>query len=126
VSERMRRVNESLRKVLADGVERLGDPAVGFVTVTGVRATTDFSQAVVYVSVLGGEKRRARSLRALERAHGVLQDRIARELRLRRTPQLIFQYDETVDRALRMSELIDQVAPAPGTDEQVNEDSDDR
>ena len=123
MSERMRRVNESLRKVLADGVERLADPAVGFVTVTGVRATTDFSQAIVYVSVLGSEKRRTKSLNALERAHGVLQQRVARELRLRRTPQLIFQYDETVDRALRMSELIDQVAPAPGTEEQVNEDS---
>jgi ribosome-binding factor A len=109
----MRRVDESLRKVLADGVERLGDPAVGFVTVTGVRASSDFSQAVVYVSVLGGEKRRARSMRALERAHGVLQRRIATELRLRRTPQLTFQYDETVDRALRMHELIDQVVPAP-------------
>ena len=113
MSERMRRVNESLRKVLADGVERLGDPSVGFVTVTGVRATTDFSQAIVYVSVLGSEKRRMRSLRALERAHGVLQQRVARELRLRRTPQLIFHYDENVDRALRVSELIDQVAPAP-------------
>jgi ribosome-binding factor A len=113
VSERMRRVDESLRKVLADGVERLGDPAVGFVTVTGVRASSDFSQAVVYVSVLGGEKRRARSMRALERAHGVLQRKIATELRLRRTPQLIFHYDETVDRALRMHELIDQVVPAP-------------
>ncbi|HEY0389779.1 MAG TPA: 30S ribosome-binding factor RbfA [Gaiellales bacterium] len=112
MSDRMRRVNESLRKVLADGVERLGDPSIGFVTVTGVRSATDFSQAVVYVSVLGSEKRRERSLRALERAHGVLQQRIARELRLRRTPQLIFQYDETVDRALRMSELIDQVVPA--------------
>ena len=113
MSERMRRVDESLRKVLADGVERLGDPAVGFVTVTGVRASSDFSQAVVYVSVLGSEKRRARSMRALERAHGVLQRRIATELRMRRTPQLIFQYDETVDRALRMHELIDQVVPAP-------------
>ncbi|HET7900749.1 MAG TPA: 30S ribosome-binding factor RbfA [Candidatus Nanopelagicales bacterium] len=113
MSERMRRVDESLRKVLADGVERLGDPAVGFVTVTGVRASSDFSQAVVYVSVLGGEKRRARSMRALERAHGVLQRKIATELRLRRTPQLIFHYDETVDRALRMHELIDQVVPAP-------------
>jgi len=113
VSERMRRVDESLRKVLADGVEQLGDPSVGFVTVTGVRASSDFSQAVVYVSVLGGEKRRARSMRALERAHGVLQRRIATELRLRRTPQLTFQYDETVDRALRMHELIDQVVPAP-------------
>jgi ribosome-binding factor A len=123
VSERMRRVNESLRKVLADGVERLGDPSIGFVTVTGVRATTDFSQAVVYVSVLGSEKRRTRSLAALERAHGVLQQRIARELRLRRTPQLIFQYDETVDRALRMSELIDQVVPASSQEQRGDDDS---
>jgi ribosome-binding factor A len=123
VSERMRRVNESLRKVLADGVERLGDPSVGFVTVTGVRATSDFSQAVVYVSVLGGEKRRTRSLAALERAHGVLQQRVARELRLRRTPQLIFQYDETVDRALRMSELIDQVVPASSQEQRGDDDS---
>lgn len=126
MSERMRRVNESLRKVLADGVERLGDPSVGFVTVTGVRATTDFSQAIVYVSVLGSEKRRTRSLRALERAHGVLQQRVARELRLRRTPQLIFQYDETLDRALRMSELLDQVVPAPPPEEHANETPDDR
>ena len=122
MSERMRRVNESLRKVLADGVERLGDPSIGFVTVTGVRATSDFSHAVVYVSVLCGEKRGARSLAALERAHGVLQQRIARELRLRRTPQLIFQYDETVDRALRMSELIDQVVPASSQDQRGDED----
>ena len=123
MSERMRRVNESLRKVLADGVERLGDPSIGFVTVTGVRATSDFSQAVVYVSVLGSEKRRTRSLAALERAHGVLQQRIARELRLRRTPQLIFQYDETVDRALRMSELIDQVVPASSQEQRGDDDS---
>ena len=126
MSERMRRVNESLRKVLADGVERLGDPAVGFVTVTAVRATSDFSQATVYVSVLGGEKRRQRSLQALERAHGVLQQRVAQELRLRRTPQLIFQYDETVDRALRVSELIDQVAPTTGGSAHDDETPDDR
>lgn len=125
MSDRMRRVNESLRKVLADGVERLGDPSIGFVTITGVRATTDFSQATVYVSVLGSEKRRERSMRALERAHGVLQKGIARELRLRRTPQLIFQYDETVDRALRMNELLDQVAPELAA-QQVDATPDDR
>ncbi len=124
MSERMRRVNESLRKVLADGVERLGDPSIGFVTITGVRATTDFSQATVYVSVLGSAKRRERSLQALERAHGVLQKGIARELRLRRTPQLIFQYDETVDRALRMNELLDQVAPELAA-QQIDETPDD-
>jgi bifunctional oligoribonuclease and PAP phosphatase NrnA len=105
-AERMRRVNEVLREVLADGVEALGDPGLGFVTVTAVRATPDLSQASVYVSVLGAEKRRARSLRALERAHGVLQARIARELHLKRTPQLSFHYDETLDQAMRLEQLI--------------------
>jgi bifunctional oligoribonuclease and PAP phosphatase NrnA len=105
-AERMRRVNGVLREVLADGVEALGDPSLGFVTVTAVRAAPDLSQASVYVSVLGAEKRRARSLRALERAHGVLQARIARELHLKRTPQLSFHYDETLDQAMRLEQLI--------------------
>ena len=82
MNERMRKVNEALRHVLADGVERLGDPSLGIVTVTAVRATNDLQQAVVYVSVLGSEKRRARSLRVLERAHGVLQRNVAAELHL--------------------------------------------
>ncbi|HEX5559856.1 MAG TPA: 30S ribosome-binding factor RbfA [Gaiellales bacterium] len=116
--ERMRRVNEVLREVLADGVEALGDPGLGFVTVTAVRAAADLSQASVYVSVLGAEKRRARSLRALERAHGVLQARIARELHLKRTPQLSFHYDETLDQAMRLEQLIrrehELVAPDSG------------
>jgi ribosome-binding factor A len=113
VSERMRRVNEALREVVAEGVEELGDPALGIVTVTLVRATPDLRQAQVYVSVLGGDKRRARSLEALERAHGVLQSMVARQLRLKRTPQLTFIYDETTDRALRMTELIDEALSGP-------------
>jgi ribosome-binding factor A len=126
MSERMRRVNEALREVLADGVERLGDPSLGFVTVTGVRATPDLRQATVYVSVLGGEKRRRRSLRTLERAHGVLQARIARELHIRHTPQLIFQYDETVDQALRMNELLESLEPAAETEGPAGRDPNDR
>ena len=114
--ERMRRVNEVLREAIADGVEALGDPGLGFVTVTAVRAAPDLSQASVYVSVLGAEKRRARSLRALERAHGVLQSRIARELHLKRTPQLSFHYDETVDRAMRLNELLAQDRPSDDSD----------
>jgi ribosome-binding factor A len=111
-SERMRKVNEALREVLAEGIDALGDPGIGFVTVTGVRATSDFSEAAVYVSVLGNEKKRERSLRSLERAHGVLQARVARELRFRRTPLLTFHYDETLDRALRMNDLLEQERPA--------------
>jgi bifunctional oligoribonuclease and PAP phosphatase NrnA len=111
--DRMRRVNEVLREVLAEGVEALGDPGLGFVTVTSVRAAPDVSKASVYVSVLGSEPRRARSLRALERAHGVLQSRIARELHLKRTPQLSFHYDETLDQAMRLEELMSREQDAP-------------
>ena len=115
-AQRLRRVNEALRQVLADGVEQLADPSIGFVTVTAVRATADLEQATVFVSVLGGERRRRTTLRALERAHGVLQSRVSRELRLRRTPQLIFQYDGGVDRAMRITELLDGVEPGSPPD----------
>ncbi|HSD03294.1 MAG TPA: 30S ribosome-binding factor RbfA [Gaiellales bacterium] len=109
-------MNEALRHVLADGVESLGDPGLGFVTVTAVRTSHDLGHAEVYVSVLGSQKRRTASMRALDRAHGVLQGRIARELHLKRTPQLSFHYDETVDRAMRLNELLAQNRPADDPD----------
>jgi ribosome-binding factor A len=111
-SERMRKVNEALREVLASGIESLGDPGVGFVTVTGVQATSDLTEAAVYVSVLGNDKKRQRSLESLRRATGVLQGKVARELKFRRTPLLTFHYDETLDRALRMNDLLEQERPA--------------
>ena len=111
MSERMRRVDESLRQVLSERIGELKDPRIGFVTVTGVRTTTDLRQATVYVSVLGSERRRERSLDALQAAHGVLQAHIARELRLKRTPQLAFEYDPTVERGVRLTKLIDELAP---------------
>jgi len=112
----MRKVNEALRHVLADGVETLADPGLGFVTVTAVRASSDLGHAEVYVSVLGSEKRRSASMKALDRAHGVLQGRVARELHLKRTPQLSFHYDETVDRAMRLNEILAQADPAAPDD----------
>jgi ribosome-binding factor A len=81
------------------------------VTVTAVRAGADIGQATVYVSVLGNARKRASAMSALERARGLLQQRIARELHFKRTPLLTFRYDETTDRALRLSELIDEGAP---------------
>jgi ribosome-binding factor A len=111
MSGRMRRVNESVRQVLSEAVGDLKDPRIGFVTVTGVETTADLRQARVYVSVLGSEEARQESLVGLEAAHGVLQGRLARELRMKRTPQLAFEYDPTVERGVRMTQLIDELAP---------------
>src|ERR671914_1975100 len=107
----MRRVNEAVREVLSEAVGELKDPRIGFVTVTGVRTSTDLRQAVVYVSVLGSERKREKTLDGLQAAHGLLQARIARELRMKRTPQLTFEYDPTVERGVRMSRLIDELPP---------------
>jgi ribosome-binding factor A len=107
----MRRVNEAIREVLAASVLELKDPRIGFVTVTGVKTSPDLRHARVFVSVLGSESKRERSLEGLAAAHGVLQARLARELRLKRTPQLAFEYDPSVERGVRMTQLIDELAP---------------
>ena len=113
MAQRMRRVNESLRQVLSEALLELKDPRIGFVTVTGVKTSPDLRQAVVYVSVLGSEKKRSASMTGLDAAHGVLQARLSRELRMKRTPLLTFEYDHTVEHGVRMSKLIDELAPDP-------------
>ena len=110
MTARMRRVNESVRQVLSEAVGELKDPRIGFVTVTGVETSTDLRHAKVFVSVLGSERTRQQSLAGLSAAHGVLQSRLARELRMKRTPTLAFEYDGSVERGVRMSQLIDELA----------------
>jgi len=107
----MRRVNHLVQEVLAEAVPELKDPRIGLITITGVETSTDLRHARVFVSVLGGEKRRRASLEGLEAAHGLLQARLGRELTLKRTPQLTFEYDPTVERGVRMTQLIDELAP---------------
>ncbi|HEY5479137.1 MAG TPA: 30S ribosome-binding factor RbfA [Gaiellaceae bacterium] len=111
MSGRMRRVNESLRQALCEALPSLKDPRIGFVTITAVRTTADLSTARVYVSVLGSETKIARAVEALNAAHGVLQARLNRELRIKRIPQLTFEYDPTAEYAVRMTKLIEELAP---------------
>jgi ribosome-binding factor A len=112
----MRRVDEAIRQVIGEAVAaELKDPRVGFITVTDVRTSADLRHARVYVSVLGDGGRPASSekreitLEGLRSAHGFLQARVAGELRLKRTPMLEFNYDDTTDRAMRVDALIDEI-----------------
>src|ERR671928_504025 len=111
MSERMRRVNAAVREVLSEAVGELKDPRIGFVTITGVETSSDLRHARVFVSVLGSEAKREKTLAGLTAAHGVLQSRVAQELRMKRTPQLAFEYDPSVERGVRMTQLIDELAP---------------
>ncbi len=110
MSGRMRRVNEALREVISQGIAALKDPRIGFVTVTGVQTSPDLRQATVYVSVLGSERKREAALSGLESARGLLQARVNRELHMKRTPQLVFEYDPAIDRGVRLSKLLDELS----------------
>jgi ribosome-binding factor A len=108
-ADRMRRVDEAVREVLSSAISlKVKDPRVGFVTVTAVETAPDLRRARVFVSVLGDDTVRRRSMDGLQSAHGYLQKRVARELRLKNTPTLQFLYDDSVDRGLRVSELLEK------------------
>src|SRR6185312_4413340 len=104
MSGRMRRVNEAVKQVLSEVIPSLKDPRIGFVTVTTVETTTDLDHAKVWVSVFGGENQRKKTLEALDGAAGVL-----------RTPRLEFVYDRAVEQGVRMTRLIDELAPPTET-----------
>jgi ribosome-binding factor A len=111
MTERMRRVNEAVREVVSARLaEGLRDPRIGFVTVTSVDTSPDLRQARVYVSVLGTDEERSATMAGLDSAHGVLQQAVASELRMKHTPTLQFVFDESIDRGMRISELLDDDA----------------
>jgi ribosome-binding factor A len=110
-ADRMRRVNEALREVLSVRIaEGLKDPRIGFVTVTAVETSPDLRHARVFVSVLGNKQEREDSLAGLQHAHGLLQAEIAKLTHMKRTPELKFIYDETVDKGMRITELLQDEA----------------
>lgn len=106
---RMRRINEVLREVVGAAIAgELSDPRIGFVTVTAVETSPDLRTAKVFVSVLGDEDEREATLEGLRSSHGVIQSRIAAETRMKRTPTLTFHYDDTIEKASRVSELLEE------------------
>ena len=98
------------------------DPGIGFVTLTRVQVSGDLQQARVYYTALGDEKSRRNSERALARAAGFLRRQIGARLRLKRTPELIFHYDESIAGQDRIEQLLSEIhaAPAPSDDDDNN------
>ncbi len=105
-----RRAAELIRSHLADLLRtRINDPRVQMVTITDVEVTPDVSRAHVYFSVLGGPEEQAEVLAGLESAAGYLRRELGRRIRLRRTPELIFCLDPSVERGERIAALLDKL-----------------
>ncbi|MBT2637094.1 MULTISPECIES: 30S ribosome-binding factor RbfA [unclassified Bacillus (in: firmicutes)] len=110
MGHRVNRVGEQMKKELGDIISRkIKDPRVGFVTVTDVQVTGDLQQAKVYISVLGDEQQREDTLKGLAKAKGFIRTEIGQRIRLRKTPELIFEFDETMAYGNRINSLIHEL-----------------
>ncbi len=109
-SPRMRKVNELLREVIAEGLGGLKDPGLGFVTITGVDTAPDLRSAVVYYSSLGTEEEQEQTAEALDRATPRLQAQMAGQIRIKYTPQLRFTVDPSIEEGLRIDRILHDIA----------------
>lgn len=110
MSLRQHRVSEQMKKELGDIIGRkIKDPRIGFVTVTDVQVTGDLQQATVYISVLGDEEQKENTLKALAKAKGFIRSEIGQRIRLRKTPDLIFEFDESLEYGSKIESLLNQI-----------------
>lgn len=104
---RANRVGEQMKKELSDIISRkLKDPRVGFVTVTDVEVTGDLQQAKVFITVLGDDKQKEETLEGLQKANGFIRSEIGQRIRLRKTPEITFEYDESIEYGNRIESII--------------------
>lgn len=114
---RTRRVSEEIQRVISERIVRgLKDPVPGFLTVREVQVNRDFTQAKVFYSIIGSEADKRGAADVLEAQRGMLRREVGRQVRLRNTPELVFIQDETGERAARIHELLQDVAPVPAVD----------
>jgi len=122
-NRRSERVGEMIRSQISTLIIRgLRDPRIGLTTVTGVKMSPDLKQARVFVSVLGNEEDRQRSLQGLNSAAAHIRHQIGLELRLKNTPELTFVYDSSIEYGARIEELLQQVkqTPDPSKEDEKN------
>ena len=112
---RRARVAEEFREVLAEEIQRLKDPRIGFVTVTGVQVTADLRRAWVSYTVLGDDKQQRSTRAGLLSATPHLRKELGRQVRLRKLPELEFQVDQTIAQHEHIEELIARLHRADGS-----------
>ena len=106
--QRLRRVADQIQRELSELLRaELRDPRVGMITLTGVEVSPDLAYAKIFFTTLADAESLTRIEAGLEQAAGFLRVRLGRRLRLRVTPEIRFMHDASVERGVRLSQLID-------------------
>jgi len=112
MAHRIERVNNLIRHEISELLQRqVKDPRLGnFVAVTEVSTSPDLRYAKVFVSCMGSEEEKREMLNGLIAASGFFRNKLAKRLRLRRVPELNFQWDDSIERGAHLLQLIDKVS----------------
>jgi len=120
-SHRLARVNVQIQREISDILfRRVNDPRIGFVTVTGVKVSKDYDTAAVYVSLFGSEAERDASWKGLERARSFIRLELGKRIRLRKTPEIVFRLDDSLERGARIEQEL-RALELPGEDGENSE-----
>jgi len=112
------RIADQIQRELADLIRNeLNDPRVGMITLTGVEVSHDYSHAKVFYTTLHSESDNFLTGKGLEHAAGFLRSHLSHRLKIRVIPQLHFIYDESIERGIRLSQLIDEAVALEGPKE---------
>ena len=108
--KRTERVASLLQMELSNLIlERVKDPRLGFVTVMNTKITADLKSAVVFVSIMGDKKKKEESLAVLKRAAGFLQHEVGLAIKMRYTPKLQFELDDSLDKDFEIGQVIRKI-----------------
>jgi len=117
MSQRLRKVNESVKEIIAELLGGLKDPRIGFVTITDVRTTSDLRQSQVFWTVLpDDDETREQTAAGLHSATPLIRRELGQRMRTRLTPELDFHYDPVPERGRRIEQILRDVPPAPAPD----------
>lgn len=111
----MRRVNSVMRESVAEIVEELNDPRLGFVTITGVETSPNLRHAKVFYSVIGSPEQQAATQAALDAAAPRVSHEVGQQIRMKYTPKLVFHIDESIEYGARISKLLREIDEEPKT-----------
>jgi ribosome-binding factor A len=110
MENRHKRLGELIKHEISDMILRgIKDPRIGFVSITSVELTGDLRQAKVFISVLGSETEKKSSLAGLRSATGFIRHELGHRLRLKYVPEIILEYDNSIEEGSRILALIDSV-----------------
>ena len=114
-------VCKEIKRVTADLLQKeLRDPRLGFVSVTKAEVSSDFKYAKIFFSVMGNERQQKKTMAGLRHAKGFIQKELSRAIRMRSFPEIRFELDDSIEKAFKMTQLLDKLAAERNAQEAID------